>query len=636
MLLLFSLVKYGYAQKNTSPIYENKEQSINEQFSEHDKTIYRGLIDVLLYAEKNNLTKADNQLKLLHHNIEKESSSSKFKALYDGMESITAYRKGNFRACLKTLDPVVRTLSETKHLNTTDKYLLAQLLKYMGRTYSEVGIYTRGISYLDQSNALFSEIGVIEKTFENYKYIGRIFQRHSVKIPEVSPFIMLNYNKAMKGFKKYRMYDELPWIYTIIADYYLKKNNAKSAKLYQDSAFVLLNDDDYLLMGLSYNNTGKSYFISKNYKKAKKNYQAALSYYALLNNSSNAGVTYGNLAELNFETGDISQAIVYADSALMLAQKAQSLIKTQRSYARLAKFYQYTGNTEKAYKHLVSSQNISDSISSQEHYNKLYAYKVLYETARKEKALNKVRYEMKRITQGGIAFMLLLLLSAFFFRRQYLLKKDKERQQILIEGQELEQERFAKEIHDDIAGNITGIKLMITNNENASDFSKITQEIDKIHHDLRVLSHNLSKPHLHHTKFNNKIKTYLSRTVPQTIKISFINNENLENVSQNILHTVYRIIQEIVQNIIKHSEASKAFIQIIKDKKQLTLIAEDNGKGFDPSDYKEGIGLKNINLRLKAVDGKLEIDSSPGRGAIFIINLRIKTKSIFSGFQLRK
>jgi signal transduction histidine kinase len=96
-----------------------------------------------------------------------------------------------------------------------------------------------------------------------------------------------------------------------------------------------------------------------------------------------------------------------------------------------------------------------------------------------------------------------------------------------------------------------------------------------------------------------------------------------ERLDSNIEVVLYRVIQECVNNVIKHAEANTLDISIIKEPSEITATIEDNGKGFDTSDKEkfDGIGLKNIRTRVEYLKGSVDFDSSPGKGTLVALHV---------------
>jgi signal transduction histidine kinase len=95
-------------------------------------------------------------------------------------------------------------------------------------------------------------------------------------------------------------------------------------------------------------------------------------------------------------------------------------------------------------------------------------------------------------------------------------------------------------------------------------------------------------------------------------------------MDQNLALSIFRIVQEILNNAIKHAEASEIFVQLNKDEEALVIHIEDDGKGFDPNKKYKSMGLENIRSRVNYLKGSLEIDSRKGIGTSFIIHIDVK------------
>ncbi len=393
----------------------------HEWYNSKKDEIYNTIFLSFAQAEHKQTDNAINTLILLKQTLDTEDK--KFLYIIQGMEGIIEYRNNNFIDCLPKLDSAINYLTTFNEINSFDNYLYAYFLRYIGRTYSEIGVYIQGISYLKKSNTIFSELKNIENTYVNFKYIGRIYQNSSKYDKELEDFAIENYIKALIGFKKHKMQDEIPWIYTIIADYYLLQNNALQAKQYQDSVFCLLNDNDIVLLGLSYNNFGKVYEIQKNYNNAKENYKTAIIFYKKLGNFTNRAVTYYNLSNVYFNEGEISESLKYADSTLVCSQKSTHAAKIGRAYLLFAEIYNETGEYRKAYTFQTKANILFDSLLTVQNYGKAaYSYKVLYKTEQKEKENQKLKFKQEiqntKIRQktrlGNIFFIIIILISLLF------------------------------------------------------------------------------------------------------------------------------------------------------------------------------------------------------------------------------
>ncbi|MGV3658157.1 MAG: PAS domain S-box protein [Chitinophagaceae bacterium] len=205
-----------------------------------------------------------------------------------------------------------------------------------------------------------------------------------------------------------------------------------------------------------------------------------------------------------------------------------------------------------------------------------------------------------------------------------LIVERKRRQKVMtrqiIVGQEREREAIGRELHDNINQVLTSAKLyleMAMKEPGQSDqlLPRCQQLIVSSINDIRNLSHNLSAPTLGTRSLIVAINTLLETIGASSgLAIHFCHENYNENIDLDIKLAIYRIIQEQVNNIIKHSGAKEVTIILEQNSKELVLEITDDGTGFDPAESRKGIGFNNIESRVKMFDGQVAFISAPGRG----------------------
>ncbi len=204
-----------------------------------------------------------------------------------------------------------------------------------------------------------------------------------------------------------------------------------------------------------------------------------------------------------------------------------------------------------------------------------------------------------------------------------------------LEGQEKEKLRIASELHDGVGGNLAGIKLGLskvadTLNSN-SKLKHIITQVSETCDEIRSISHDLTPNKILNSAYINLIREYLfNNAAPKNIHVSFhaYPEDNLNSISNDIKIEVYRIIQELLTNAIKHSQANEIGISLNLNNESLILMIEDFGIGFAPEKVVMGIGLLNIETRVASVNGKLTIDSKVGRGTIFTVEIPVQVETV--------
>ena len=190
----------------------------------------------------------------------------------------------------------------------------------------------------------------------------------------------------------------------------------------------------------------------------------------------------------------------------------------------------------------------------------------------------------------------------------------------IVESQEKERNKVGRELHDMIGANISVIKQQ-SDKSNTS----LMRIIEKTIESVRNLSHGLVTPLIKDDEFVDEINELCTLSSDIDLKVnSYFHNWTRINDPEKATH-LYRIIQELLQNAIKHSSAKEVLLQFIVNKEnELTVMYEDNGIGFDyeKNEKTKGVGLLNINNRIKLIDASIIFDSKKNRkGTTIIINL---------------
>ncbi|MCZ2355176.1 MAG: response regulator [Bacteroidia bacterium] len=202
----------------------------------------------------------------------------------------------------------------------------------------------------------------------------------------------------------------------------------------------------------------------------------------------------------------------------------------------------------------------------------------------------------------------------------------------IVETQENERRRIAEDLHDGLGQILYAAKLNLNTIENTEiaeqkqyNFEIAKTLIDQAIEEARNISHNLMPGALYDFGLISTLESYFER-LEASKKLSIHFHTNIDSrLPLKVEFTFYRIIQEIFVNIIKHSDATEVNIQLLlRENDNLVLLVEDNGKGFDTSDVKnKGFGLKNIESRIKTLNGQFNIDSAANHGTTVIVETHI-------------
>ncbi len=307
---------------------------------------------------------------------------------------------------------------------------------------------------------------------------------------------------------------------------------------------------------------------------------------------------------------------------------------------KLSRLYDSMGNYKKAYNFLRTTYALSDKINDKEIKVRFNESEARYRSAEKDKDIALNRMELSRqakdaavknlvivfISSGCIILFILCMGIYLHYRRKQKInraKKEVEQIKAIMRGEESERVRLARELHDGIGGMLTAIKLSVSSIKKEHPEVTWMHKVDALLHmlqdtssEVRTTAHNLMPDTLIRYGLQEATAHYLSKlNESHDIRIDFHVPYNFSALDMSIELVIYRTVQELVQNALKHAEASHIEIQLIEYDNILSLTVEDNGKGFaKASDLPSGFGLENLKYRVNALHGEIEIDSGQGVG----------------------
>ncbi|AIL46227.1 two-component sensor histidine kinase [Elizabethkingia anophelis] len=225
---------------------------------------------------------------------------------------------------------------------------------------------------------------------------------------------------------------------------------------------------------------------------------------------------------------------------------------------------------------------------------------------------------------GLVIFLLIIIFLAYMVKNNKKLNfrklKEVEQQQQLkltqamLEGEERERERIARDLHDGLGGALSGIKLKLSaqqKKENIPEIDLVILQLENSISELRRISRDLMPESLLRSGLETALHDLCSSQNQEDVAIEFQSTGIFNTIPLSCQVNIYRIIQELLSNAIQHSGADKILLQCIREERSFYITIEDNGCGFDPKNIRntKGIGWSNIRNRVNYMKGKLEIDS---------------------------
>jgi signal transduction histidine kinase len=207
------------------------------------------------------------------------------------------------------------------------------------------------------------------------------------------------------------------------------------------------------------------------------------------------------------------------------------------------------------------------------------------------------------------------------------LQRQKEISETVIRVQEKERTRIGHELHDNVNQILSTVKLFFdriatSGQEQKQLKNKSIEYLQLAIDEIRKLSKELVTPQLKKETLAENIKAIITDIqMTGALKISFVHDVDDKLLSPGKKITLFRIVQEQLKNIIKHSQATTTQICIHNNEEYVELVIKDNGKGFDPHQTRQGIGLANIHERTQFYNGTANIDASIGKGCTLTITI---------------
>lgn len=487
---------------------------------------------------------------------------------------------------------------------------IANMLVNIANVYQQQNNFTQANLYLRQAEAKAKLIARKTALGNVYNTMGILYAEHE-QLDSAEKFFLLSTTIR----EKLNDQTSIAWNYNNLGGLYVMMGRNKEAILYLEKALKQFEETgNYDGQTSIANNLGELYMKLKDPKKALEYYSYSRKLYAQTRNPDNLENLYNNLSVYYDIMGDLKTAFQYSDSLIVL----------------------------------------KDSLYGQRLDKSMAEMQVKFDVEKKDLELAKNKAEIKAkeeqafikniIIVSVIALsVLLLIVGVLFFRKKQVeqqAKLDAEiahqkeiRTKAILEAEEKERRRIAQDLHDGVGQLLSAAKLNLSNLD--SKLSVQTEEqklamqnalslVDDSVKEVRAVSHNMMPNTLIKLGLASAVREFITKlgNAP-TLKVD-LEIVGLDTRLDNQVETVlYRVIQEIVNNIIKHAKASQISMQLIRHETELNVMIEDNGVGFDTAklDNFEGIGLKGIQTRIEFLNGSVHFDSVIGRGTTVIIDV---------------
>ncbi|MGG9960553.1 tetratricopeptide repeat protein [Ferruginibacter sp. SUN106] len=349
------------------------------------------------------------------------------------------------------------------------------------------------------------------------------------------------------------------------------------------------------------------------------------------------------LAVYHLSKRNYVQAQSLANEALQLAQKQNLLEGRSTSLGMLSNIAFAMQDYKKGFQYFYERDDAQAKAFNESMQQKEVATRIKYETEKKDNQilLQQVQIQKKNtlnylLMGGAVALVIISLLAYRTLKQKQKLQQQRineletERQltatEAVLKGEEQERTRLAKDLHDGLGGMLSGIKYsfntmrgnLVMTPDNAQAFERSMDMLDSSIKEMRRVAHNMMPEALVKFGLDTALKDFCADINNSgALQVSY-QSIGLENVmiDQTVAITIYRIVQELINNTMKHAAAKTAVVQVSKTNNQLTVTVEDDGKGFDTAilNRSGGIGWSNIQNRVEFLKGNLDVQSGKEKG----------------------
>lgn len=432
---------------------------------------------------------------------------------------------------------------------------------------------------------------------------------------------------------------------------------------YLDKASAVMDHTNPLLEEEYEIARGLYHFKTKNYAAAEKAYLRALQVNTptapLPLNRTNA---LESLNELYETQGRYAEAKKVMQEYMSISRGINWHANILHGLEILSRLEEKTHNYAASLRYLREFVQLSDSVKSEESRVRLHNLEIKYQASEKEKkilvlestsrqqqlVLQRSRAYNALLLAGLIVALLVALIIFIVYWNKHRLATQKEqlqRQELenmkqaqrirhfsaMLEGQEQERRRLARDLHDGLGGTMASIRVKaadLADNIPGNDarMQQIVAQLDGATHELRRIAHNMMPEALLKFGWEAALKDLCESLQHNGATIVFQAFDLRGDISQSQQIMIYRLVQELLGNALKHSGARNILVQCLQRGEELSVIVEDDGKGFDANTLSsaDGIGLQSVRARVDYLKGRLDIQSAPGEGTTINIDIHVQ------------
>ena len=529
---------------------------------------------------------------------------------------------GDAKGAMKIYDEQIDKCKDSM-VKISFKNIKAAYLKQTGQTDEAIELYINIAKLLEERDEK-------DKLIINYYNTSSLLKDHYSFEKELKYLLKANKLVEETGERQLAVV-----ILSSIADSYYWQENFEEAKKWADKSIAIPAEsiEDHIGHSVGYRVLANLAYKESDWNKAldsiNKSIDATKDFYADIS----LGNAYGFKADLLLIKKDFPEAKKAVDKSIEIFRGLNSNPGLASVLKTAGYIYQELGLYKDATEILVEQTKLLEELRFAENINVVNELATKYETEKKERQIaeqeleiQKKNVQMRNWLIAGIVLIGGFLTFLYIMRRNQknklkIMEKEKENEVLSarVLGEEVERSRISKELHDGIASNLVAVKLQIENNAEISQ--KILRLVQETHKEVRQIAHNLMPIDFENQNLVDVVKSFCEECTTENKPINFQTNTEKINLDKNRSMVLYRVVQEFIQNAIKHSQAQQIDVLLMENDGIVTINIEDDGTGFDTQLKETSKGLSGAVERIEKIKGRINIDSS-GRGTSVFISIK--------------
>ena len=526
------------------------------------------------------------------------------------------------------------------------------------RDLAEIENLDRAIKNYIEAQKLYEKAGDSSMMYQTITDLGRLYSGSEYYLEAISMFdrVKLYAGRTQDTLLLARMLQQ-------IGEVYIARNEIKEATKYLDEASELnLLVEDTILAIINQLTITALTGHKQLFSDLPDSMKLELSKYDSVRYKSFLPSIHMHVGMYNMYAGKYKLAQYYFNQGLRLA--GNNIFVKRELYRKSAEGYERMNDYPAAYQVMKTYNNFNDSLNDASKATTIEEMMVKYLDIERETELQEMERDrnitylasrmQKVLSYALLVGAVIMLIVSYIIIRSYQERLNanqiitnqneeiNERKIIelesnlkietmssMLQGQEVERERIARDLHDSLGGLLSTVKLHfdaiqakspdITNHK---EYNKAYSLLDEACNEVRTISNNMQPGALLKMGIVPAINDLVNRIKSEGIpNIEFIYYGALNDLPIVITLHIYRIVQELLFNCIKHAQAKEILIQLIRNEEDLEIMVEDDGKGYEPQEVRKGMGTENVSARVNFLKGEISIHSVIGTGTTTSITI---------------